>query len=95
MNKYYYLIKALRAHRRVEYGQFDKEYTYAVKETQDAANAIEELSLELDTAKQARDHLKRLLKWFEEYAANGIAPNCKEQVITSVSEFLRTTEDVK
>lgn len=43
MNKYRYLIKALRFYRKISYGQFDKEYSYKVQETQDAADAIEEL----------------------------------------------------
>ena len=46
MNKYRYLIKALRFYRRISYGQFDKEYSYKVPETQDAADAIEELVAE-------------------------------------------------
>jgi len=43
MNKYRYLIKALRLYRKISYGQFDKEYSDEVQETQDAADAIEEL----------------------------------------------------
>jgi len=46
MNKYRYLIKALRLYRKISYGQFDKEYSAEVEETQDAADAIEELVAE-------------------------------------------------
>lgn len=46
MNKYRYLIKALRSYRAISYGQFGKEYSYKVQETQDAADAIEELIAE-------------------------------------------------
>lgn len=36
-----YLIQALRAYREVSYGQFDRETSTVVQETQDAADALE------------------------------------------------------
>lgn len=59
-----YLVKALRAYRHVEYGQFDEETASEVQETQDAARAIEELMQENCQLKyelrQCRDLLKEL-----------------------------------
>jgi len=43
MSKHAYLVKALRAYKVTTYGQFDREDHHTVQETQDAANAIEEL----------------------------------------------------
>ncbi len=59
MNKYYYLIKVLRAYREVSFGQFDRETFREIKETQDAADAIEELSEENEKLKKELEEYKR------------------------------------
>lgn len=64
-NYYYYLIKALKEYRHVSYGQFDKEYRHVVKETQDAAKAIEELCVENDKLRKEIRDLRNTLNAME------------------------------
>lgn len=58
--KYYYLITALKNYRKIVYGQFDQESSYIVKETQDAAKALEELAIAYDELKSKYDNLINL-----------------------------------
>ncbi len=52
-NEIYYLVRTLRDYRQVTYGQFDQETRHEVRETQDAANALEKLDEENQTLKNA------------------------------------------
>jgi hypothetical protein len=58
-DKYYYLIQALKGYRHITHGQFDQERRYEVKETQDAARAIEELCAENEKLVRENGDLKR------------------------------------
>jgi len=68
MNKYRYLIKALRSYRKISYGQFDKEYSAEVQETQDAADAIEELLEENEKLIKENKELKSKIAGLGEWA---------------------------
>lgn len=56
-DKYYYLIQALKNYRHKTYGLFDQPNEHIVKETQDAAVAIEELCSEVCRLKREIEEL--------------------------------------
>lgn len=60
-DKYYYLIQALKEYRHVTYGQYDQERRHEVKETQDAARAIEELCAENEKLTLENRELKDII----------------------------------
>jgi len=89
MDKYVYLIKALRAYRVVSYGQFDRETHHVVRETQDAANAIEELEYKLATMIAAKNKALEALKGLASVTrtfSNEVPKN--EQAWTSLDDAL-------
>ncbi len=62
-NDYYNLIQSLRNYRAVIYGQFDQELHFVVRETQDAANVIQNLVKENKQLKEKINQLEEDLEW--------------------------------
>ena len=56
-----WLVAALKAYRHTTYGQFDQATQHIVPLTQDAAEAIESLSRDIEQRTRERDALTRQL----------------------------------
>ncbi len=77
-NNYCNLIKSLRNYRAVIYGQFDQKSYFVVRETQDAANVIQNLVKEnkqlKEGNKQLKEENKQLKEEIESYPGPAFAP---------------------